>query len=125
MKEITLYVCEECNKEFYIKEDAIHCEKEHKKDKYIESEDYDKRVVPIANDMYYFKANSSEDLAQCIDIYFEDFLWYSKETYNNYKYPCDLLLTTTANIYTEENIVIINELSKILEKIGEVLNKKE
>lgn len=123
MKEVIKYICEECESEYTQKFQAILCEKSHAAIKKLKN--YDKRVIKVAEDMYYFKANSSEDLRQCIDIYFKDYLWYSKKDFDNYKYPCDFLLRIAVDIYTNEYIVVINELSEILGKIGDALNKKD
>ena len=52
-------------------------------------------------------------------------LRYSEKDFDNYKYPCDFLLRITADVYTNEYIVVINELSEILGKIGDALNKED
>ena len=123
MKEVIKYICEECESEYTQKIQAILCEKSHAVIKKLKN--YDKRVIEVVKDMYYFKANSSEDLRQCIDIYFKDCLWYSEKDFDNYKYPCDFLLRITMDIYTNKYIVVINELSEILGKIGDALNKSD
>lgn len=123
MKEITVYVCEECNKEHYIKKNAIQCEREHIRNRKLANKNYEERVLEIIDNLYYFKAESPDDLLECVDRYFDNAHWYSKADIYKRNYPAVFTLSVNESYANEDLgcVVVINELDKVLEKIGNIL----